>query len=303
METVLISGGTGLIGRQLGKKLIGKGYDVALLSRSARYDEGVNTYFWDPDKQEIDREAIINADYIIHLAGAGLGEKRWTKKRRREITDSRVKTGQLIHDKLMETKRELKAFISASAIGYYGAITSDRIFLETDPPASDFSGETCRLWEETADRFEDSGIRVVKIRQGIVLSGDGGALVKMAAPVKMGIGSAIGSGNQYLPWIHIDDLCSLFINAIEDPGLKGAFNATAPDYVTYREFIRTLARILGKPLWIPAIPSFVMKLIFGEMAEILLKGSRVSSEKIIAAGFRFKFPDLEGALKDLYQSK
>jgi uncharacterized protein (TIGR01777 family) len=303
METVLISGGTGLIGRQLGKKLIGKGYDVALLSRSARYDEGVNTYFWDPDKQEIDREAIINADYIIHLAGAGLGEKRWTKKRRREITDSRVKTGQLIHDKLMETKRELKAFISASAIGYYGAITSDRIFLETDPPASDFSGETCRLWEETADRFEDSGIRVVKIRQGIVLSGDGGALVKMAAPVKMGIGSAIGSGNQYLPWIHIDDLCSLFINAIEDPGLKGAFNATAPDYVTYMEFIRTLARILGKPLWIPAIPSFVMKLIFGEMAEILLKGSRVSSEKIIAAGFRFKFPDLEGALKDLYQSK
>ena len=303
METILISGGTGLIGRHLSKKLLENGYHIAILSRRVRHDTGSSFHHWDPDKKEIDEEAIIRADYIIHLAGAGIGDIRWTKKRKQEIIKSRVQTGELILDKIQETRKKLKAFISISGTGYYGTVTSDRIFVETDPSSDDFLGKTCKLWEDAADRFADLGIRIVKIRTGIVLAKEGGALVRIAAPVRAGIGSVIGNGNQYIPWIHIDDLCNIFLKAIEDDRLTGSYNATAPDFITNRILVKTLTRILGKPWWFPDIPACAMRILFGEMAEILLKGSRVSSEKIRAAGFQFQFPDLEGALKDLLKTK
>jgi uncharacterized protein len=299
METILISGGTGLVGTQLCKKLKEKGYRVSILSRSSKKDADIPTYAWDLNKKEIDEAAIESADYIVNLAGVNIGEKRWTKKRRQLIIDSRVKSGELIFDKIKERKIKLKAFISASAIGYYGTITSEKIFSEADPPSNDFMGETCRLWEQSADRFNELGIRTVKIRTGVVLTSQGGALSKMATPVKLGFGSAIGNGKQYLPWIHIDDLCSIYIKAIEDIQTNGAYNAAAPDHRTNREFIETLAHVLQKPFWFPNIPAFVMKIMFGKMAEMLLKGSRVSSEKIRAEGYNFKFPNLESALTDL----
>ena len=299
METILITGGTGLIGRHLCKKLKEKGYDVAVLSRTIRHNSDVPAYFWDPGKNEIEKEAITKADYIIHLAGAGIGDKKWTGRRKKLIIDSRVRTGQLLFDKIQEYDHKLKAFISASGVGYYGTITSDRIFLEKDPPSVDFTGETCRQWEETAEKFEQSGTRTVKIRTGVVLAAEGGALPRMMAPVRLGIGSAVGTGRQFIPWIHIDDICNIYIKAIEDPRMKGAYNAAAPDFRSYRDFIVAAARILKKPLFAPDIPQFVMKIIFGEMSVILLEGSRVSSDKIRAAGFNFNFPDLKSALRDL----
>ena len=205
----------------------------------------------------------------------------------------------MIFEKLKENKNHVKAFVSASAIGYYGAITTDRIFTETDLPYSDFLGETCRQWEQTADNFARLGIRTVKIRTGIVLTKQRGALAKMMTPVKFGIGSAIGTGRQFMPWIHIDDLCDIYIKAIEDTQMHGAYNAVAPDHKTNREFTETLARVLKKSFWFPDIPAFFIRLIFGKASDIILKGSRVSPEKIINAGYHFKFQVLETALVDL----
>jgi len=300
METILISGGTGIVGTYLCKKLLDKGYHVAILSRVSRQGTDIPTYAWDVDKNEIEKEAIETADYIIHLAGTNIGDKRWTAKRRQLIIDSRVKSGQLILDNIKENKHKLKAFITASAIGYYGTITSDKIFCETDTPSIDFLGDTCQQWEEMADGFEQLGIRTVKIRTGVVVTKQGGALAKMIRPVNMGIGSAIGNGTQYMPWIHIDDLCGIYIKAIEDTHMNGAYNAVAPDHKTNRDFTRILARILKKPFWFPSIPTLVMKIVFGTMSDMLLKGSRVSSNKITTAGYTFLYPDLDHALTNLF---
>lgn len=303
METILITGGTGLIGKQLCKKLKEKGYRVTLLSRVSRHDADILTYTWNIDKKRIEKEAIETADYIIHLAGVNVADKRWTNKRRQLIIDSRIKSTQLIFDEIKEHKNKLKAFISASAVGYYGEITSDKIFRETDPSSDDFLGKTCQQWEQSADGFETLGIRTVKIRTGVVLTKQGGALEKMILPIKAGIGSAIGSGKQYMPWIHIDDLCNIYIKAIEDTQMNGAYNAVAPDYKTNKDFNKTLARVLKKPFWFPGIPAIVVKIAVGKMSSMLVKGSRISSDKIKAAGYDFLYPDLEKALTDLLVKK
>jgi len=299
MATILITGGTGVIGKHLSEKFKEKGYSVAILSRVSRHDTDIRSYAWNIDKSEIEKLAIETADSIIHLAGANIGDKRWSNKRRQLIIDSRIKTGKLIFEKLKENKNKPKAFISASATGFYGTITTNKIFSETDPPSSDFLGDTCRQWEQSADRFEELGIRTVKIRTGLVLTKQGGVLAKMILPINIGIGSAMGSGRQYMPWIHIDDLCGIYIKAVEDTEMNGAYNAVAPEHKTNKDFTKTLARVLKKPYWFPNIPALLLKLIFGKMSEILLEGSRVSSEKITSAGYRFKFTNLESALLDL----
>jgi hypothetical protein len=179
-------------------------------------------------------------------------------------------------------------------------VTSEKIFSETDPPADDFIGDVCRQWELSADRFQESGIRTVKVRTGIVLARKGGALDRMTLTVRPGLGSALGSGKQYNPWIHIDDLCNIYIRAIEDKSMAGSWNAVAPEHMTNKEFMRTLAKVLKKPFFFPTVPSFALKLLFGTMSVILLKGSRVSAGKILSAGYNFEFPDLENALKNLF---
>jgi uncharacterized protein (TIGR01777 family) len=301
VATVLITGGTGLIGQHLCKVLKERGYKVALLSRNRLLDSDILTYLWDLGKKEIDLEAIETSDYIIHLAGENIGEKRWTAKQRKQIIDSRVKTANLIFDKIKENKNVLKAFISASAIGYYGTEPSDKIFNENDPPGNDFLGYTCSRWEQAVLKFKELGVRTVRIRTGIVLTKEGGTLTKMVAPVKMGIASPLGSGRQYLPWIHIDDLCAIYIKAIEDSIMSGAYNAVAPDHKTNAEFTRTIARVLKKPRWFPNVPGVLLKLMYGKMSEIILKGNRVSADKIMASGYKFQFPDLFTALKDLFR--
>ena len=299
MKKKLITGGSGLVGSYLSKKLIEKGYVVATLGRQSKKQSDILNYTWNIEKNELEEGALENVDYIIHLAGANIGESRWTTKRKKEIVDSRIKSCQLIFQKITENKHQLKAFISASAIGYYGAVTTDKIFVETDQPSQDFLGETCRRWEEAANSFESLGVRTVTIRTGVVLTYQGGALAKMITPVKTGLGASIGSGKQFMPWIHIDDLCEIYLKAIEDNNMHGAFNAVAPEHKTNREFSESLTKVLKKKVWFPSIPAFILKIIFGKMSEIILNGSRVSSNKLIKEGFQFKFPDLKSALSNL----
>lgn len=299
MNRVLITGGSGLIGGHLSQQLLAKGYAVSVLGRKHGNQSAIKSYVWDYANQQIEIEAVTSADIIIHLCGANIAEQRWNVQRKKELIDSRVKTAELLYQTVKQHKVKLKAFVSASAIGYYGALTSDHIYAEDDPHGEDFSAEICHLWEQSVQQFENLGIRTVMLRTAPVLTAQGGALAKMLPPVKMGIASALGSGEQYFPWIHISDLCNIYLKAIEDENLSGAYNAVAPEHQTNKEFSRCLAKVLDKPFWFPNVPSTVMKIMFGEMSDVLLKGSRVSAEKIQTAGYTFQYPQLEQALSNL----
>jgi uncharacterized protein (TIGR01777 family) len=302
---VLISGGSGLVGRHLGRMLRDMGYGVALLSRKEKKEEAIPTYIWNPvpgihPGEAIEKGALDGVESIIHLAGISIGGKRWSEKRKKEILDSRVKTAEFLFHVIREHGITLKTFITASASGYYGTVTTDRIFWEDDPPGGDFTGSVCRQWEEAADRFSEAGMRTVKIRTGVVLSGKGGALPRLSSLPKLGLGAPLGSGKQYMPWIHLEDLSRIYAFALENEGLSGPYNAVAPEHLTNREFTRRLSRQLGRPCFLPSIPAPAMRLLFGEMAVLLLEGSRISPEKILSEGFRFTYPDLATALDHLY---
>ena len=292
-STILLTG-TGLVSKKLSILLTKKGYQVNYLSRTNSADK--NVYFWDYKKEYIEKEAIETADYIIHLAGANIAGKRWSKRRKEEIISSRVATANLLYQQVKEINPNLKAFISASATGYYGAITSEQTFKETDESQGDFLGTTCNLWEKAAMQFNDLGVRTVTLRTGIVISKEGGVLEKMTPAVKKGIGPVMGSGMQYMPWIHIDDLCSMYLQAVETVKMIGPFNAVAPESVNNKDFMKALVNCMSRYAQLIHIPSFILKLFLGEMSAILLSGSKVSCEKIKSTGFQFKYPDIKTAL-------
>ncbi|NJB71580.1 hypothetical protein GGR42_002042 [Saonia flava] len=299
MPKILVTGGTGLIGGHLIKKLLAENYSVSVLSRSKSSIEDIEFYQWNVRKGEVDINAVKSCDYIIHMAGANIAAKKWTQKRKEEIINSRTQSTQLLFDTVKKHNPKLKAFISASAVGYYGAITSDHIYNESDKAHDDFLGRTTQKWEEAADKFISLGIRVLKLRTGIVLAENSEALAKMTKPIKLNVGAALGSGKQYMPWIHIDDVCSAYINAIKEEKMNGAYNLVAPQHINNKDFTKLIASILKKPLWLPNIPSFMLRLLFGEMAKLFLFGSRVSSKKLLDTGFSFKYTKLEMALKKL----
>ncbi|MFN4122953.1 MAG: TIGR01777 family oxidoreductase [Flavobacteriales bacterium] len=298
-KTILITGGTGLLGMELARQLKQKGYRLLLLSRSGKcpapYDE---SFIWDVNNGTLDERAIQSADAIIHLAGEGIADQRWTEKRKQEIIDSRVKSIELLKNAAIKLKVN-PIFISASAIGFYGGVTSEKVMTEEDAPATDFLGTSCRMWEEAADTLSEIASRVVKIRIGIVLSDKGGALPKMATPVKMGVGAALGSGKQYVPWVHIQDIARVFIHALESEKMQGVYNAVAGTHCTNRELAKTIAKVLKRPFWPIPVPSFALKILFGEMSAAFLEGSPVSNQKLIQSGFHFNFPELDAALKNL----
>ena len=295
MESILITGGSGLIGKYLQKVLLQKGYAVSNLSSNP----STKNFYWNIETGEIDIEALKNADHIIHLAGANIGAKRWTERQKRLIIESRTQSAQLLFDTITKLNKRPKTFISASAVGYYGAITSEHIFTETDEPANDFLGNVCEQWEKSADRIEELGIRVVKLRTGVVLTPHNGVLEKIRRPIKYGFGSSFGNGKQYFPWIHINDLCEMYYKAIADKTFSGAYNAVAPQHCSNKLFVKNLALMSGKSVLLPSIPSFIFRVAFGEMSDLLLKGSRISSQKIEDKGFQYQFPTLESALTDL----
>jgi uncharacterized protein (TIGR01777 family) len=291
MAKILVTGGTGLVGRRLTALLTEKNHEVRILSRNPK---NKNEFKWDFSKGSLDDKAIENIDYIIHLAGAGIAEKRWTKERKEVIVNSRVATANLIFDKIKSQNIPLKGFISASGSNYYGAQTTAKVFKESDAVGTDFLGQVCLRWEAAANQFKDLNIPVTILRTGVVLSKTGGALEKMRTPIV----SPLGSGNQYLAWIHIDDLCNLYIKAVEED-FEGVYNTVSPESHTNRTFSKTLAKAIKRPYLPIAVPGLLLKLVFGELAIILLEGSRLSSGKIEKKGFVFKYIELKRALESL----
>lgn len=302
MTTVLITGGTGLLGHRLATLLVEKGYTVNLLSRNKEVPQPyTNCFLWDVDKGVIDESALQNCDYIIHLAGAAVVDNDWTAQRKQEIIDSRVKSVNLLFEKLKYVPNKVKAFLSASAVGYYGMVTQTKPFVETDKPADDFLGECCVLWEKGVHQMETLNIREVMVRIGIVLSSVGGALDKVASLAKFAPVAAIGTGKQAMPWIHIDDLCNIFIKALEDDKMSGPYNAAAPAFDDNTSFSKAVAKQINRPMLPFPAPAFAIRLMYGERADVLLQGSPVSSQKVIDAGFSFAYTNLAEALKDVYQ--
>jgi uncharacterized protein (TIGR01777 family) len=295
MRKVLITGGSGLIGRRLSFLLKSRGYEVRILSRSNNPKNSYKTFLWNISEKTINDSAFEDLNHIIHLAGAGIADKRWSEKRKKEIIASRVASTNLLYNTVKRLKTPLDSFISASATGYYGAITSETIFEEKDKPAKDFLGKVCSLWEDSIFQFNEIKIRTVALRTGIVLSKDGGALKKMKTPII----TSLGNGKQYMPWIHIDDLCELYIKAIEDQEFKGAFNAVSSEHISNLSFSKKISKIFNYPFLALGAPSFILQIVFGEMSTIILNGSRISANKIKQAGFKFKFENLEKALKNL----
>ena len=293
MKTILITGGSGLIGRHLTKKLIEKGYDVNWLTRKVDPKYSIKQFTWDYQNKKVEMEAFDKADTIIHLAGANINGQRWNERYMQEIYDSRVLSAGFLRAIIYLNPTKIKTFIGGSGAGYYGAITTENIFKEEDAAGDDFLGKTCYDWEQASLDISKSTIRTIVIRTGVVMSEDSEAYKKLVLPIKYGVGAVIGTGKQYFPWIHIDDLCGIYIKALEDATMQGAYNAVTPQHLTNQELTTILARHLQKPLWMPNIPGFVIRLLFGEMADSLLYGSRLSSDKITKAGYSFLFPTME----------
>ena len=277
VKTVLITGGSGLVGTELSQLLTSAGYKVTHLSRNPT-QKHYQTFYWDVKKGEIDDEAIISADAIIHLAGAGVSDKRWSDAWKKEIYDSRINSTKLLREKVEKLNPGLKHFISASAIGYYGRDTGDKLVDESTEKGEGFLADVVADWEKEVDRFNSLNIKTSKVRIGIVLSEKGGALVEMAKPIRFGVGAPLGSGNQYMSWIHINDLCGIFAHVLQNAE-AGTFNGVAPNPETNKLFTKSVASQLGKPLWLPNVPKFALRLIVGEMSDILVGGNRVSSKK------------------------
>ena len=304
MQTVLITGGTGMIGQALAKQLLANGYDVIILSRNPKRSSRPHLTYakWDIEKGEIDEYALVNTNIIVHLAGEGVADKRWSDKRKQAIVDSRVQSGNLLVKALSENKHQVKTFIAASAIGWYGPDTAKSLqdgFVETDAADDSYLGNTCKLWEQSTAAVANIGIRLVRLRIGIVFNKKGGALAEFLKPAKFALATILGNGKQIVSWIHHHDLCKMIQYAIETPALQGVYNAVAPNTVTNKKLVLTIAKNTY-PIYFPSfVPSFLLKIILGEMSIEVLKSTNVSAQKIQDAGFVFDYPNVEEAIIDL----
>ena len=304
MQTILITGGTGMVGQSLTNVLLAKGYQVIVLTRQKKQSCRAHFSFaqWDLNKGWIDPAAIAAADYIIHLAGEGVADKRWTAARKKAILDSRVNSSALLVKALKEYPNKVKAIVAASAIGWYGPDNEKSTasgFVETDLVDSSFLGDTCRQWEESMHPVKALGIRLVTIRIGIVFNKMGGALAEFMKPAKLGAAAILGDGQQMVSWIHQQDLNRLMLFALEQEQVEGVYNAVAPDPVNNAILTKAIASRFHT--WaIPFhVPSFILKIMLGEMSVEVLKSAKVSASKIIAAGFKFDYESMDEALDDL----
>jgi len=294
--TILITGANGAVAQKF-KSQYGEQFEIRFLTRSPKSKE---EYKWDVATRCIDEKAFVDVDHVIHLAGANIAGSRWTASRKIELRESRIVTGKMITDALEKGNIVLKSYITASAVGYYGSDTSEQIFKESDAPSDDFVGSVCKEWEDVADQIvqKDLADRSCKLRFGIVLDKKSGLLERVSPIVKIGLGSALGSGKQYIPWIHISDLSTLLYKTLTS-SMSGAYNAIAPEHVTNDQLMRAIAGVLNRPYFLPKVPSFVLKIVFGKMSEVVLHGSRVSADKILKENFHFEYPTVNSALKEL----
>lgn len=297
--TILITGAGGLVANRL-KEMLGRDYNLNFLTRNPK---AKNEYLWDIERGFLDEKALGGVEHILHLAGASVGEKSWTEVRRREILTSRIGGAKLLLDKIKEKNLRLKSYISASAVGYYGTMTSDEILTEESPIGNDFLSEVCRKWEQSAVDFQEVSERVVRLRLGVVLSKKGGALPQMIRPTRYYANAVLGTGKQIVTWIDIDDLAEMIRFCLKRETMDGVYNAVSPNPVSNAVFTHTLAKIMNRKIIFPPIPKWFVKLLFGEASVLLLEGSRVSCEKILAEGFTFRYGSLEASLRKEIERK
>ncbi|QTN38948.1 TIGR01777 family protein [Cryomorphaceae bacterium] len=300
-DTILITGGSGLVGTRLTELLLDSGYRVKHLSTRQKggvrvLDNGVHVYGWDPANHTMDREALSDVGQIINLAGASISA-RWTKAYKALIRSSRVDSLRTLYTALSEIEHRVDALISSSAVGYYPSETGV-VFEEDAAPDDGFLGRVCQEWEEEANRFKALGLRVALMRTGIVLSASGGALPVIARTVRWFVGAPLGPGNQVLPWVHIDDLSRMYMHALQQP-LEGPYNAVGLVGATNKSFTRSVARVLRRPVWPISVPAFVLRTVLGEQATLVLMSSPSSPERLIKTGFTYRYTDLDIALIDI----
>lgn len=293
---VLITGGTGLVGQEISKQLLANKHEVVFLSRNLKPDSSVPQFQWDPEKTFLDKNALFGVDTIINLAGAPVNA-RWTSDYKNEILKSRISSLNTLYNVLESGNHNVKNLISASAVGFYPDSLTE-MYSEESKPGGSFLSTVCEKWEEAALKFENIKVKTSILRIGIVLSPDGGALREMIKPFKLGLGSALGNGKQWMPWIHIEDLGRMFVFALEKD-LQGIYNAGGKKAKRNKEFSKILAKVLSKSFFAPNVPKFLLKLIMGESAAIALSSNLVSTEKVRNAGFQYKFEELESTLSDL----
>jgi len=303
MPQVLIGGGTGLIGQRLSQLLHDAGYQVRHLSRSANPNAKFPAFQWNPMEGSMDVTALDGVDFIINLAGAGIADEPWTKERKQLIIDSRVKSNALLFNQLKASGKKVKAFLAASAIGYYGDRGSDLLTETSDPGSSGFLAASCIAWEKAFEPIASVSDRHLIIRIGIVLSTKGGALEKMLIPFRFGMGNYFGDGQQYTSWIHIDDLCRLFIEGIKNQNMNGTYNGTAPEPVTSKGMAQAIKEAKNSIVPIVPVPAFALRIGLGERVEMLTGSARVIPERALESGFEYQYDDLVGALKDLLDRK
>ena len=298
MKGVLITGGTGLLGRKIAETLHNKGFSVHFLGRKASKQGKFPVFEWQYEQEKIDAKAFENIQYIIHLAGANVGEGRWTEKRKIEILESRVNSAHFLFDYIQKNKIKIDSFVSGSATGFYGD-TGDYLNTETDKKGIGFLADVCDEWEKAANKFEALNARVVKIRTGVVLSQEGGALPKIILSLKGNIGTVLGSGNQYYSWIHIDDIANVFVEAILNPKMEGIYNGVSPQPVIFSAIIDSAAKAMQKKHLNIKVPAIAIKLAMGEQSAIVLDSCNASAQKVIDTGFQFQFQNIDEAVRDL----
>lgn len=298
MKKILIAGGTGFVGKALIKHLINCGYIVHVLTRkrSNINTENIQFFQWDIEQNFIDEKAFEGVTKIINLTGANIGEKRWTNKRKIEIMESRTKSIDLLYTYVKTRNYSINTFISSSAVGYYGAVTTDELFTETSNKGNDFLASVCDKWEKSALQFERLGVATLILRKGVILGKDGGMYQKLAPLAKLGINTSLGNGKQFLPWIDIRDLVRLYEFILKTKEINGVFNVVSCEHMTMNHFSKVLLHSFGKTSFLPNAPAFLVKLLFGEMSAMLLEGSRVSNKKIKQTGFKFEYSSIEKTL-------
>lgn len=299
---VIITGGTGLIGQALTADLAADNHEIIILSRdpdtfAGTLPKGASLQQWDAQSADGWGHLADGADAIINLAGAGIADERWNKKRKALILDSRVNAGQAIVAAVRAASKKPAVVVQASAVGYYGA-QRDAVLTEKAPAGDDFPAEVSKQWEPATAEVEMMGVRRIIARFGVVLSNDGGAFPRMVKPIRMGVGGRIGSGDQWLSWIHIDDVVRALRYLITAPKAVGVYNITAPAPVTNATFVNTVGNVINRPTLLP-VPGFAMKALFGEMAHVLLTGQRVVPARLTDTGFQFRFPQIDNAARDL----